>query len=119
MHDAAGMGAMTMDGTMQSPGGRVGGILAVHCRRVIGIQQQEVTGPDPGKVTLIRIHQELRPLIIDGQTEMIGNSLMQVVTHGPPERAGHIHPFLVMLDILLAGRNTGYRHDYPPLISDF
>ena len=99
MHDAAGMGALTVDGAMQPPSGGVWRIFTFHGGWVIGIQQKQIRRPDAGEMTLVRIHQKLRAILINSKAEMIGDGFMQIVFYRPSKGTGHINTFFIMVNI--------------------
>jgi hypothetical protein len=94
VHHAARMRAQPVNRAMQPPGRGIGRAGPVHRFRVVGIQQQQVRGPDSGEVHLVGIHQEPRAVTADRKAEMIGHRLVHVQPRGPAEGRRHVDPFL-------------------------
>ena len=63
---------------------------------------------------LVGVHQKLCAVIIDCETEMVGNAFMHVQTRGPAERRSKVHTFLPMGQVRF---EFGYGHSHSPLMT--
>ena len=95
MHDAARMRHVAVDGAVQSPGGRVGRVGAAQRLGVVGVDEQQVARLDAREMHLVRVHQEFRAVVVDGEREMVGHRFMHVEPGRPAEGAGEIDALLV------------------------
>ena len=48
-------------------------------------------------MTLIRVHHELRAILVDGEAEVVGDGLVHVEARRPAQSGGEIDPFLPMI----------------------
>ena len=91
MQNAARLRQLRVHGAMNGPGRRVGRIGLVHSGFIIGIEQQQVTGLDAGKMFPARVHQKGFAIRRDSKTEMIGHSLVHVQFSGEAEGGGKVN----------------------------
>lgn len=84
------MGQRNMEMCVDEPCSRVRRRLAVAGVGIAGIEQQEITRTDPGKMPAVRVEQELRAVIRHRRAEMIGDSFVETEACGPAERGREI-----------------------------
>ena len=114
MHDAAGVRTMPMDRAVQAPCGRVRCAGTAQHVWIVRIQFQQVRGLDAGEMHLVRVHQELRAVVIGRQREMVRHRLMHVEPRGPAESGGEIDALRPVAEIAFRGEGDGRGHSVAP-----
>jgi len=92
-------GDVAMDGAMQAPGRRIGRIGTGQRFGIVGVDQKQVAGLDAREMHLVRVHQEFRAVLVDGQREMVGDRLMHVQPRRPAEGGSEVDPLLVIRQV--------------------
>ena len=71
---------------MQAPSGGIRRVRAVHGFRVVGIDQNQVRGPDAREMRLVGVHQKLRAVLVDGNREVVCHALVKAGAVRPSEK---------------------------------
>ena len=75
------MGHVAVQMRVEEPRGRIG--VGAGPR---GIEQQQLARPDTREVPAARVEEELSTVVGDGDTEMVGDALVEVEPGRPAER---------------------------------
>ena len=98
-----------MDGPVDAPGRRIRGIRTVHGGRVIGVQQDELAGPDQAEVTPPWVTQKPSTVSRHGGAEVVGHGLVESHARRQAERGCQIDAYLGLVQVGHGRLGTGHR----------
>src|SRR5471032_2627870 len=96
VQDAAGMGLVAVQRAVQGRSSDIWRIRARQARRIVGIDPQQLTGPDPREMPTVGVDQEFSAIRRQRYAEVIGNRFVQPQPRGPAKGASQLpaQPYL-------------------------